>query len=235
MLQQLAPEVTLSLYGLIFVEGLLAFLSSCILPMIPIYLLYLGGSDRTKLGSRQRLLLNTLGFIAGFTLIFIALGATASALGSLVSENRVLLQRIGGVVVIAFGLNYLGVLRIGFLNRSRVMGVETKNLKFWSSLLFGAAFSLGWTPCLGAFLGTALILASNLDTLYQGMGLLLTFSLGLGVPFLLTSLLWNKLQDTFGAIKRNLPRIQIISGILLVIVGLLMLFDRFGFYAQIFL
>lgn len=235
MLQQLAPEVTLSLYGLIFVEGLLAFLSPCILPMIPIYLLYLGGSDRTKLGSRQRLLLNTLGFIAGFTLIFVALGATASALGSLVSENRVLLQRIGGVVVIAFGLNYLGVLRIGFLNRSRVMGVETKNLKFWSSLLFGAAFSLGWTPCLGAFLGTALILASNLDTLYQGMGLLLTFSLGLGVPFLLTSLLWNKLQDTFGAIKRNLPRIQIISGILLVIVGLLMLFDRFGFYAQIFL
>lgn len=235
MLQQLAPAVTLSLYGLIFVEGLLAFLSPCILPMIPIYLLYLGGSDRTKLGSRQRLLLNTLGFIAGFTLIFVALGATASALGSLVSENRVLLQRIGGVVVIAFGLNYLGVLRIGFLNRSRVMGVETKNLKFWSSLLFGAAFSLGWTPCLGAFLGTALILASNLDTLYQGMGLLLTFSLGLGVPFLLTSLLWNKLQDTFGAIKRNLPRIQIISGILLVIVGLLMLFDRFGFYAQIFL
>lgn len=235
MLQQMAPEVTLSLYGLIFAEGFLAFLSPCILPMIPIYLLYLGGVEGGGVGSSRRLIVNTLGFITGFTLVFIALGATASALGSLVAQNRILLQRVGGVVVIIFGLNYLGVLNIEFLNRTKQVGAETKNLRFFSSLLFGAAFSLGWTPCLGAFLGTALILASNLDTLYQGMGLLLTFSLGLGVPFLLTALLWNKLQTTLSVIKRNLHKIQMVSGAVLVIVGLLLLFDRFAFYANIFL
>lgn len=234
MLQQMAPEVTLSLYGLIFIEGFLAFLSPCILPMIPIYLLYLGGREgETK--AWTRLVINTLGFIVGFSIVFVTLGATASALGSLVSEYRVLLQRLGGVVVITFGLNYLGILNIGFLNRSRQMGANTKDLKFVSSVIFGTAFSLGWTPCLGAFLGTALILASNGNTLYQGMGLLLTFSLGLGIPFLLTALLWNKLQGTLGFIKRNIHRIQMVSGAILVVVGILMLFDRFAFYANLFL
>lgn len=233
MLGQMAPEVTPSLYGLIFVEGFLAFISPCILPMIPIYLLYLGGSEgETK---KSRLALNTLGFIAGFSLVFISLGATASALGAVVVRQRVLLQRLGGVVVIVFGLNYLGVLKLGFLNRPRQLGANTKDLKFWSSLLFGVAFSLGWTPCLGAFLGTALILASNVNTLYQGMALLLTFSLGLGIPFFLTALLWNKLQGTFGFIKRNVQTFQIVSGLILLIVGVLMLLDRFGFYANLFL
>lgn len=232
MLQSMAPEISLSLFGLIFLEGFLAFLSPCILPMIPIYLLYLGGKEGQQ---GRRLIINALGFVAGFSLVFIALGATASVLGNLISEHRVLLQRLGGIVVMAFGLNYLGIFKIGFLNRSRMIAAKTKDLKFWSSLLFGAAFSLGWTPCLGAFLGTALIMASSLDTLYQGMALLLTFSLGLGIPFLLTALLWNRLQNTFGFIKRNLGIIQTISGILLVVVGLLMLLDRFGFYANLFL
>lgn len=234
MLQELVPEVTLSLYGLIFAEGFLAFLSPCILPMIPIYLLYLGGSEGEP-KSWSRLVINTLGFVVGFSLVFVTLGATASALGSLVAEHRVLLQRIGGIVVIIFGLNYLGVLKVGFLNRSRSFRAQTRDLKFFSSLLFGTAFSLGWTPCLGAFLGTALLLASNANTLYQGMGLLLTFSLGLGIPFILTALLWSKLQGTFGFIRRNLHVIQVVSGIILIIVGLLMLFDRFGSYANLFL
>ncbi len=232
MLQSMAPEISLSLFGLIFAEGFLAFLSPCILPMIPIYLLYLGGREGQH---GRRLVVNTFGFIAGFSLVFIALGATASILGSLISEHRVLLQRLGGIVVMAFGLNYLGILRIGFLNRSRSIGTNTKDLTFWSSLLFGAAFSLGWTPCLGAFLGTALIMASSLDTLYQGMALLLTFSLGLGIPFLLTALLWHRLQNALGFIKRNLGVIQTISGVLLIVVGLLMVFDLFGFYANLFL
>lgn len=235
MLQQMAPEVSLSLFGLIFAEGFLAFLSPCILPMIPIYLLYLGGHEGGEGKSTARLLINALGFVIGFSLVFAALGATASALGSLIADNRLLLQRVGGIVVILFGLNFLGVLKIGFLNRSRTLGASTKDLRFMSSLLFGAAFSLGWTPCLGAFLGTALILASSMETLYQGMALLLTFSLGLGIPFLLTALLWSRLQNTFGFIKRNLQIVQSISGILLVIVGLLMLFDQFGFYANLFL
>ncbi|NLJ81341.1 MAG: cytochrome c biogenesis protein CcdA [Firmicutes bacterium] len=235
MLGQVAlPEVTLSLFGLIFLEGIFAFLSPCILPMIPIYLMYLGGGEFSR-KSRARLLVNTLGFMAGFSLVFILLGATASALGSVISSYRTPLQRVGGAVVILFGLNYLGLFKFGLLNRTKAWRVRTENLRFWSSFLFGSAFSFGWTPCLGAFLGTALLLASNAGTLYQGMGLLLVFSLGLGIPFLLTSLLWNQLQGTFGFIKRNLRVIQVVSGILLVVVGVLMLFDLFGSYANIFL
>ena len=153
----------------------------------------------------------------------------------MLTTNRVLLQRIGGLIVIIFGLNYLGVLKVGFLNRTKTMGAKTENLKFWSSLLFGAVFSLGWTPCLGAFLGSALLMASNVNTMYQGMALLLTFSLGLGLPFLLTSILWDKLQRTFNFIKRNLHVIQMVSGVLLIVVGILMFLDRFGSYANLFL
>ena len=234
MLQQLAPQVTPSLFGLIFVEGLLAFLSPCILPMIPIYLLYLGGEEAAGEKAGRRLLLNTLGFITGFTLVFVALGATASALGRLISDNRILLQRVGGVVIILIGLNYLGVIKIGFPGRSRGLKANTENLRFLSSLLFGAAFSLGWTPCLSAFLGTALILASNLKTMYQGMGLLLTFPLGLGVPFLIAALLWGRLQNALGVIKRNLNRIQTVSGFLLIVVGLLMVLNLFNLYTRMF-
>lgn len=235
MLQQVAPQLTFSLFVLTFTEGFLAFLSPCILPMIPIYLLYLGGSDEVNEKDPDCLIINTIGFVLGFSLVFVALGATASALGSLLTTNRVLLQRIGGLIVIIFGLNYLGVLKVGFLNRTKTMGAKTENLKFWSSLLFGAVFSLGWTPCLGAFLGSALLMASNVNTMYQGMALLLTFSLGLGLPFLLTSILWDKLQRTFNFIKRNLHIIQMVSGALLILVGILMFLDRFGSYANLFL
>ncbi|HHY10597.1 MAG TPA: cytochrome c biogenesis protein CcdA [Firmicutes bacterium] len=231
----MAPEVTLSLFGLTFVEGFFAFLSPCILPMIPIYLMYLGGTKAEVGGSRNLLFTNTLGFIAGFSLVFILLGATASALGSLLASHRLLLQRVSGLVVILFGLNYLGVFRLNILNRTKSFGVRLQNLRFWSSLLFGAVFSIGWTPCLSAFLGSALLLASNVSTLYQGMGLLLAFSLGLGIPFLFTAVLWNHLQSTFDFIKRNLRRIQIVSGALLLLVGFLLVFDLFGRYANIFL
>lgn len=234
MLGQAAPEVTLSLFALIFVEGILAFLSPCILPLIPIYLMYLGGKEFSRT-SKKRLLLNTLGFMAGFGLIFVLMGATASALGGVISKQRVLLQRISGLIVVLFGLNYVGLFKFNLLNRTKAWRIQTENLRFWSSLLFGAAFSLGWTPCLGAFLGTALLLASNADTLYTGMGLLLTFSLGLGIPFLLTALLWNQLQSTLGFIRRKLGVIQTISGTLLILMGLLMLFDLFGVYARMFL
>ncbi len=234
MLQSMGPEVNLSLFGFSFLEGLMAFVSPCILPMLPIYLMYLGGTEG-EASSRGRLLSNTLGFITGFSLVFVALGATASALGALLVAHRVLLQRISGLIVIIFGLNYLGVFQVAFLNRSKTFSVETKNLKFWSSTVFGAAFSFGWTPCLGAFLGTALLLASNVSTLYEGMGLLLVFSLGLAIPFFLTALLWSRLQNAFSFIKRNMRLIQSISGALLVLVGILMLLDRFGAYTNLFL
>ncbi|WRS26440.1 cytochrome c biogenesis CcdA family protein [Oscillospiraceae bacterium MB08-C2-2] len=233
MLSQAAPKITPALFGLVFSEGLFAFLSPCILPMLPIYLLYLSGTGNMQ-ENRDRLIRNTVGFICGFTLVFVGLGATASGLGSLLSQHRDWLQRIGGVIMIVFGLHFMGILRISFLNQTKTLQANTKDLRFFSSLLFGGAFSLGWTPCLGPFLGSALLLASNSSTLPQGIALLFVFSMGLGVPFLLTALLWDRLQGAMRFIKKHLNKIKMISGTLLIIVGLLMLFDLFGYYMGLF-
>lgn len=231
---QLLPDFSLSLFGLVFAEGFLAFLSPCILPLLPVYLMYLWGNEEGDT-SRARLITNTLGFILGLTIIFVLLGATASGLGRFLSEHKYLLQKISGLIMIIFGLNYMGVVNISLLSRTARMEASTRNLRFFSSMLFGAAFSIGWTPCLGVFLGSALLLASNANTLYQGSALLFVFSLGLGVPFLITALLWDRLQGTLGFIKQNFVAIKMISGGLLILVGLLMLFDLFGYYAGFFL
>lgn len=235
MLNQAVPQVTPALVGLIFTEGFLAFVSPCILPMLPVYVMYLGGSSNgNKSAQKSKMLINTLGFIAGFTIIFVLLGAAASGLGSMAIAHRALLQRLGGIVMVVFGLHFCGLLKIPALNRSRTIHTRIDNLKFLSSLLFGAVFSLGWTPCLGPFLGSALLLASSTATVYEGMALLLVFSMGLGIPFILTSLLWGKMQGTLTFIKKHLSVIKIVSGGLLIAVGLLMVFDLFGYYMGLF-
>lgn len=232
MLSQIAPEMSLSLVALVFSEGFLAFLSPCILPMLPVYLLYLcGGNDVNA--NKKRLIINTLGFIAGFAVIFVLLGAAASGIGSLLSAHRSALSKIGGIIMILFGLNYTGLLKIPFLNKVTSLEAETSNLNFFSSAIFGAAFSVGWTPCLGAFLGAALLMASNTSTLYAGIFLLFVFSIGLGIPFLLTALLWSRIQGAMGFIKRNFKIIKIVSGGLLIFIGLLMVFDLFNVYLNL--
>lgn len=234
MLQQMLPEITFSLVSFTFLEGFLAFLSPCILPLLPVYLMYLCGSEQLDSKS-PKLIINTLGFIIGFTLIFILLGATASSLGSLIVAHRVLLQRISGLVMIGFGLGYLGFLKLPtfrFFNSSKL---ENRNFKFLSSILFGGAFAFSWTPCLSAFLGSALLLAANSGTVYQGSALLFVFALGLGISFLLTAILWHRLQGVFSFLKRNHQLIRWFSGGMLIIVGLLMFFQLFGYYANIFL
>jgi cytochrome c-type biogenesis protein len=233
MLEQMAPQLTPALAGLIFSEGLLAFLSPCILPMLPVYLIYLSCSKDMP-NNRNRLIINTLGFIAGFTMVFILLGATASGLGSLVKAHQSLLQRVSGGIIIVFGLHFGGILNIPALNRSRAFEVHTGNLKFISSLFFGAAFSFGWTPCLGPFLGSALLMASHTSTIYEGIWLLFVFSMGLGIPFLLTSLLWDKLQGALSAVKKHFTLVKAISGGLLIAVGTLMVFNLFGYYMGLF-
>lgn len=222
MLGQMLPEITPSLVGLTFLEGLMAFISPCILPLLPVYVLYLTGNDGEP--GRWKLLRSTLGFVLGFTLLFVALGATASGLGSVLSSHRVFLQRAAGVIVLLFGINYLGLLKIPLLNRSRGLRREAGAVGFGASVLFGAAFAFSWTPCLTAFLGTALLFAANLKTMYQGMGLLFVFSLGLAIPFLVTALLWNQLKGTVSWIKNNYQIVQIVSGGLLIVIGLWMLF-----------
>jgi len=217
---------------LVFVEGFLAFISPCILPLLPVYIVYLAGKKGE--GNKRTLLLNTLGFILGFTIIFVAMGATASGIGSLLVSHKLLVQQISGIIIIIFGLHYMGVLKIGLLNRDKRFEANVENLTILSSIVFGMAFSLGWTPCIGPLLGAALTMAANKDTIWHGMLLLLIFSAGLGVPFFLSALAMEKLKSAFDFIKRHFKTITFISGLLLIIVGVAFLFNVFGYWAALF-
>jgi cytochrome c-type biogenesis protein len=216
-----------------FIEGILAFISPCVLPMIPIYLTYLMGSNASD--NQKPKIQNTLGFILGFTLVFVLLGATATSLGSLLSDNKRFLEKIAGVLIIFFGLHFIGVFKLNFFNLFKNLDFNLKNKGFIGSLLFGFFFSFGWTPCLGTFLGSALLKASTRETVYEGMTLLFLFSMGLGIPFLITSIIFNKLTSTFSWIKRNYKLTNILSGSLLIILGILLLTGYFAFYERLFL
>lgn len=233
MLQKAAIEFTPYLAWMVFTEGVLSFVSPCIFPMLPVYFMYLGGTSGGEKNT-GRLIRNTLGFIAGFTVIFVLLGATASALGQLLRDYREILQRGSGIIMIVFGLHFMGILKIGALNRTKVRNVSTQNLNFFTSMVFGFAFSFGWTPCLGPFLGSSLMLASQTSTLYEGIFLLLLFSLGLGIPFFLMAMLfpWMGFLNRF--IRKHLNTIKMMSGILLIIIGLLLALDLFGYYQRLF-
>jgi cytochrome c-type biogenesis protein len=234
MLLKTAEELTPYLAWLVFTEGILSFISPCIFPMLPVYLMYLGGNAEDKKNNNKRLLLNTLGFIAGFTTVFVILGATASALGQLLREYQELLQRASGIIMIIFGLHFMGVLKLKLLNRTSTRSVNTHNLKFFTSMIFGFAFSFGWTPCLGPFLGSALLLASQTGTLYQGVFLLLLFSLGLGIPFLIMTMLFPHLKILNSFIRKHMETIKKISAALLILIGLLLALDLFGYYQGLF-
>jgi len=217
---------------LVFVEGFLAFVSPCVLPIVPIYLIYLAGKKGQE--DRKTLIVNTLCFILGFTIIFVAMGATASGIGSLLVSHRLLVQQISGIIIIVFGLHYMGILKIGFLNTDKRFSAKLDNLTALSSVVFGMAFSLGWTPCIGPFLGAALTKAASQSTIAEGMLLLLIFSLGLGVPFFLAAVAMEKLKSVFDFMKKHMKTISFIAGILLIAVGAAFLFDFFGYWAALF-
>ncbi len=206
-------------YFITFLEGIITFISPCLLPMLPIYVSYFaGGSER----SMKKTLSNALGFVAGFSTIFIAMGALAGTLGSFLIQYRTAVNIVTSLIVIFFGLNFLGVFRIN-LFRGFQRSVNPGSLNFFSSFLFGTVFSIGWTPCVGAFLGSALMLASQQGHILDGILMLSVYSLGLGIPFVLSAVLIDKLKSTFNFIKRNYKIINWISGILLILVGILMM------------
>lgn len=213
-------------YLLTFSEGILTFISPCILPMLPIYFLYLAGESEKdhieeNAGRSSRLIINSLGFVIGFTLVFIALGATVTSLGHFLVNHRNLLEKISGLVMVLFGLNFTGLIKISFLNSEKRIDYKFSKLHLLSSILFGMVFGLGWTPCLGAFLGSALALASNSKTIYSGMFLLLVYSLGLGIPFVLSAILFDKAKGVFKIIQKYSRAISIVSGILLIAAGIM--------------
>lgn len=216
---------------LLFIEGLLAFISPCMLPMLPVYLMYLAAESGE---GKKASVINTFGFVCGFTLVFMALGATATALGSMMNNHRVLLQRVSGFVILLFGLYYLGFLKLKFFSMEMKLEVKIKRRGLMGAFLFGAAFSLGWTPCLGPFLGTALILASNSSTVALGVFYLFVFSTGLGIPYILAALFFTSIKGTFQWLRKHNYQIRIISGIVLLISGILIITDYFAYYAAFF-
>ena len=211
-------------YLVSFLEGIITFISPCLLPMLPVYISYFAGG---KAQSTRRALLNALGFVLGFSLVFVSMGALAGTLGSFLKSHQTAVNIVSGVVVIFFGLNFLGVFRLNLFRGSRGQ-VKTHDMGFFSALLFGIIFSVGWTPCVGAFLGSALMLASQQGHVLVGMLMLLCYSLGLGIPFVFSALLIDKLKTTFNWIKRHYTIINAISGGLLVLIGVLMATGLFG-------
>ena len=205
-------------YFISFLEGILTFLSPCLLPMLPIYISYFGGGGQR---TTRKTLTCATGFVLGFTAVFVALGALASTLGGLLKAHQTAVNIISGLIVILFGLNYLGVLKWKLFRGSR-RDVDTENMGFFSAILFGIIFSVGWTPCVGAFLGSALMLASQQGSALQGTVMLLCYSLGLGVPFLFCAVLIDQLKGAFDWIKRHYGIVNTVSGSLLILVGVLM-------------
>lgn len=205
-------------YVIAFLEGIITFISPCLLPMLPIYLSYFAGGGERSLG---RTLRSAFGFVTGFTLVFTALGALSGTVGGFLREHQTAVNLVSGGVVILFGLNFLGVIRLDLFRGSR-QAAPANCVGFFPALLLGTVFSVGWTPCVGAFLGSALMLASQQGHIMEGVLMLLAYSLGLGIPFLLSAVLIDALRSTFDWIKRHYGVINRVCGGLLVLLGILM-------------
>ena len=203
-------------YLISFFEGILTFISPCLLPMLPVYLSYFAGGQQNS----KKTFTNALGFILGFTALFTAMGALAGTVGSFLSRYQTAVNIISGLIVIFFGLSFMGVIKLNLFRGSA--RVQTGNLGFFSSVLFGVVFSVGWTPCVGAFLGSALMLASQQGHVLEGTLMLLAYSLGLGIPFFLSAVLIDQLKGAFNFIKRHYNVINYICGGLLIVIGILM-------------
>ena len=205
-------------YLIAFLEGLLTFISPCLLPMLPIYITYFaGGGERSSV----KTVLRALGFILGFTTVFVSMGALASTIGGFLAKYQTAVNIVSGLIIILLGLNFIGILKINIF-KGQAKSLNTENMSFFSAFLFGVIFSVGWTPCVGAFLGSALIMASTSGTVLKGILMLLFYSLGLGVPFMISAVLIDNLKSAFNFIKKHYNIINIVSGCLLVIIGVLM-------------
>ena len=206
-------------YIIAFLEGIITFVSPCLLPMLPIYVSYFaGGGQRNKAGTLKC----AVGFVVGFSLVFVAMGALAGTVGSFLRRYQTVVNILSGLVVVVFGMSFLGLFRIKFFQGSRrTMNME--NMGFFSAVLFGMIFSVGWTPCVGVFLGSALMLASQQGHMVEGMLMLLAYSMGLGIPFIFSAVLIDYLKSAFQWIKKHYTVINAISGVLLIGIGILMM------------
>jgi cytochrome c-type biogenesis protein len=226
--------------GIAFLAGLASFLSPCVLPLVPIYLAQLVGpsvyqatnTDKT-LSARIITFCHAALFVAGFTLAFIALGATASTLGYFLKANIGVLRQAGGIILVVMGLSMTGILRIPFLERQRRLAFHPERPSYPASLLFGVIFGIAWTPCFGPILGSILSLAAASATLQQGVWLLFAYSLGLGVPFLLLGLGFNQLSRALKWLKPHLGKIEVGTGVLMIGLGIVIFFNLLPYLVSI--
>ena len=208
-------------YILTFLEGIASFISPCLLPMVPIYISYFIGEDDDN---NKKAILNSVGFVLGFTIVFMLLSIFASQLGAILSSNIKYIKICFGIIIILLGLNYMEILKINFLNKTRQKNMNTKNFNFLKAILFGILFSISWTPCIGTFLSSALLLIAKEQDIIKGIILMLLYSIGLGIPFIISAVLIEKLKNIFDFIKKHYDVIKRISGIILVIAGLYIIF-----------
>jgi cytochrome c-type biogenesis protein len=225
----------LTLYVLLYslVMGMISFASPCILPLIPSYVSYITGISYDELVSRESrrknlniTLFHSLAFVAGFSLIFVLLGATASLAGSILSQHLDIIRIVGGVFIIIMGVFVMDVVKIPFLQREAKLHLKTRPAGYVGTLVVGMIFGAGWTPCTGPFLGSVLALAMTSETLGSGMALLMLYSLGLGIPFVLSALAISAFLSSFSKLQKHFKAIKMTSGVILILMGVLLLMDK---------
>lgn len=237
----MVESVSLLFLGSAFFAGLITFLAPCTLPLVPAYLGFISGVSKRELenpetapAARKKIRLNGVAFVLGFSLVFVSMGTLVGLLGGALTPVREWATRLGGVVVIVFGLFLLGVFRIPFLARDRRIKIPS-----WlhagepsSSVLVGAAFALGWTPCVGPILGSILLLASSTSTAFTGALMLAVFSAGLALPFLLLALLYAEMTAYIHTLERTLKIVSIVGGVFLILLGIMLLTGEFALLTQ---
>jgi len=211
-----------------FAGGVISFVSPCVLPLVPAYISFISGVSVDELrgvGQRAKILkqvtLNSIAFVLGFSVVFVLLGASATFVGQFLLSKLAVISKIAGVIIVIFGLHMTGLFRIRFLHYEKRFHTESKPVGLLGSFVIGLAFAFGWTPCIGPILAGILLLAGSQETVFQGIGLLATYSLGLGLPFLITGISINSFLGLFHRIKRHFRVIEIISGTFLIVVGVL--------------
>ena len=223
-----------------FVAGFLSFISPCVLPLIPGYISFISGltleemqGDAAKATARRQVLLSSVCFVLGFSLLFIAFGASATALSRLLRDYQQILAKVGGVVLVILGLHTMGVFRLRFLESEKRIQTQKKPAGPLGAFVVGLSFAFAWTPCIGPILGGILTLAASKQTVGEGVQLLAVYSIGLGIPFLLTAVAINHFFAAQKKIRRYYHAIEIVSGLLLIVIGLMIFFDRFTLLARL--
>ena len=208
--------------------GFLSFVSPCVLPLIPAYLSFISGLSVEELKSTtnraevwRRVSLNSMAFILGFSVVFVALGASASAIGQFLQANKYVIEKVAGVVIVIFGIHFTGLFRIKWLDYERKMNVQVRKVGLFGAFILGFAFAFGWTPCIGPILGSILAIAATQETIWKGIGLLFVYSMGLGIPFFLSGLFMNLFFSAFQRAMKYMRIIEIVAGVFLIIVGVL--------------